>query len=128
MGMFIGVAQYWQAGGCDEDFVGSYGFTDVHFTHRARLLKDAGHLNVQKNTHIVLKELAHMTPCDAAILPRNGTLQQSCRAAADAMGSEPSRDAQPNQHLYESKLATGCWSNSYLRFSWFVAARFPQEA
>lgn len=25
---------YWRAGGCDEDFVGHYGYTDVHFWYR----------------------------------------------------------------------------------------------
>ena len=123
--MLIGVAQYWQAGACDEDFVGNYGYTDVHFTHRAHHMREAGRLVVQKNTHIVLKELAHMAPCDPAVLPRNGTLQHSCRAAAGMLGSELSRDAEPNQRLFEHKQRTGCWSNSYLRFSWAVAARFP---
>ena len=123
--MLIGVAQYWQAGACDEDFVGNYGYTDVHFTHRAHHMREAGRLVVQKNTHIVLKELAHMAPCDPAVLPRNGALQHSCRAAAGMLGSELSRDAEPNQRLFEHKQRTGCWSNSYLRFSWAVAARFP---
>ena len=27
---------YWQSGGCDEDFVGSYGQTDPHFDYRAK--------------------------------------------------------------------------------------------
>ena len=125
--MLIGTAQYWQTGACDEDFVGHYGYTDVHFTHRARQMRRAGRLAVQKNTHIVLKEVANMAPCDPAVLPRNGTLQHSCHAAADMLGSELSRDAQLNQRLFEHKQRTGCWSNSYLRFSWAVAARFPLE-
>ena len=123
--MLIGVAQYWQAGACDEDFVGNYGYTDVHFTHRAHHMREAGRLVVQHNTHIVLKELAHMAPCDPAVLPQNGTFQHSCRAAAGMLGSELSRDAEPNQRLFEHKQRTGCWSNSYLRFSWAVVARFP---
>ena len=123
--MLIGVAQYWQAGACDEDFVGNYGYTDVHFTHRAHHMREAGRLVVQHNTHIVLKELAHMAPCDPAVLPRTGALQHTCRAAAGMLGSELSRDAEPNQRLFEHKQRTGCWSNSYLRFSWAVAARFP---
>jgi len=123
--MLIGTAQYWQTGACDEDFVGHYGYTDVHFTHRARHMRKAGRLVAQRNTHIVLKEVASMAPCDPAVLPRNGTLQHSCRVAASVLGSELSRDARPNQRLFEHKLRTGCWSNSYLRFSWAVAARFP---
>ena len=119
------MAQYWQAGGCDEDFVGSYGYTDVHFSHRVSLLRQAGRLSVQINMGIVLKELAHMPPCDEAVLPQDGTLLHSCRAAMHALGPEPSRDRLPNQRLYEHKLQTGCWSNSYLRFSWEVAARLP---
>ena len=123
--MLIGTAQYWQTGACDEDFVGHYGYTDVHFTHRARQMRRAGRLAVQKNTHIVLKEVANMAPCDPTVLPRNGTLQHSCRVAAGVLGSELSRDARPNQRLFEHKVRTGCWSNSYLRFSWAIAARFP---
>ena len=31
----IRLADYWKIGGCDEDFVGNYGYTDPHFWYRA---------------------------------------------------------------------------------------------
>ena len=57
--ILIHVDQYWQAGGCDEDFVGSYGFTDVHFNHHLWELQKAERLAIRYNPQIVLKELNH---------------------------------------------------------------------
>ena len=35
--MLTSPATYWSIGGADEDFVGHYGYTDVHLVHRASL-------------------------------------------------------------------------------------------
>ena len=34
--MLIRKEAYWLSGGCDEDFVGSYGYTDPHFFQRLK--------------------------------------------------------------------------------------------
>jgi len=78
---------YWRAGGCDEDFVGSYGFTDVHFDHRAAL---AG-IATKFHSDLTLHELPH--------------------------GLSGKRDTARNGKLLNQKLKNGSWSNHFLRFS-----------
>lgn len=46
--------EYWRAGGCDEDFVGHYGYTDVHFWYRFEKL-----FNATYHDDLVLFEQEH---------------------------------------------------------------------
>ena len=117
-------ASYWAAGGCDEDFVGNYGWTDVHFWHRAAALPSS-ELAVQRHTELSLVELsAPPSACDG-VHPR--WLLERCTIAADAhaasresvMGS--ARENVVNGMLFRWKRRTGRWSNEYLRFSWSMA-------
>jgi len=79
---------YWRAGGCDEDFVGSYGWTDPHFDWRAR---QCG-IPTQVHEELVLRELGVFT------------------------SDGRDRDAQRNGALYAMKRMDDSWSNHFLRF------------
>ena len=118
--MLLAPPVYWAAGGCDEDFVGSYGGTDVHFRYRAEALAGRGWLEMRRHEQIVLRELEPGHPCDG--VPERSRAR--CLAAAAAL-PRASKDNIRNQALLLVKRSSGCWSNTFLRFNWSVAARFP---
>lgn len=108
----IGTDAYWENGGCDEDFVGNYGFTDVHFWYRwkadpAKELVD--------HTDVYLREF-HMPVCDPDLLGDKATLCKDARSNLKA----PSRSIYKNFALMKEKKKKGCWSNKYLRFRWVL--------
>ena len=77
----MSVDSYWRVGGCDEDFVGNYGHTDVHFWHRVGLLPQ-GTLVTQTHKDLVLKEMATpKDPCEGVV---NDAQRGRCKAAARA--------------------------------------------
>lgn len=78
---------YWRAGGCDEDFVGSYGMTDPHFDWRAG---QAG-IPTEVHTELVLHEIEHG-------------------------GDGRFRDASYNSAMFQRKMYGEPWSNRFLRF------------
>ena len=123
--MLIGVEQYWQAGGCDEDFVGNYGATDVHFWARVRLAEKAHKMRVRAHDDLILEEVLPGEPC-ALPTKVSASLQTSCSNAAAAL-PPASRNATPNQRLLAQKLSQGCWSNSFLRFRWSLAAAWESS-
>ena len=60
--MFLSSDAYWAVGGCDEDFVGHYGGTDVHFFHRVRI-----HPEIRDSIRydMTLQQLDYqMSPCE----------------------------------------------------------------
>ena len=82
---------YWQSGGCDEDFVGSYGQTDPHFDYRA---KKTNHDDViELHDNMVLIEMDQEKTGNRTI-GRNADLFKLKRQ--DRIG----------------------WSKDYLRFAW----------
>ena len=122
-------ASYWAIGGCDEDFVGNYGHTHVHFWHRARTLPPHT-IAIQTHHELLLQELPHVSnPCDA--FSRAGvaapSLRERCMASATvhagalaAAPSAASKDPTVNALLFRWKVRTGRWSTNYLRFTWAV--------
>jgi hypothetical protein len=103
---------YWENGGCDEDFCGNYGYTDVHFWFKwkadpTRAMVD--HLDV------FLEEL-DMMACDPAFL---GEKEPLCKEARSKQ-VKPDRALKKNHALYKEKTNKGCWSNKYLRFRWVL--------
>lgn len=105
---------YWENGGCDEDFCGSYGFTDVHFWYRwksdpRRFLMD--HLDVY------LEEL-DAGACDANFLKDQLEFDR-CKASRTNL-TKVRRDLKKNHKLFKQKIKKGCWSNKYLRFRWKI--------
>ena len=109
----IDVESYWQSGGCDEDFVGHYGFTDVHFWYRWRkdpfrqMLDQAGApvLEIEDqdcySSHFSNEQIAF------------------CNARLSNL-TKPKKNNARNKKLAKKKFAKGCWSNKYLRFTWIL--------
>jgi hypothetical protein len=102
---------YWENGGCDEDFCGDYGYTDVHFWFKwkadpTRAMVD--HLDV------FLEEL-DMMACDPNFIGDKESIQ--CKEARSKQ-VKPPRNLKKNHALYKEKTNKGCWSNKYLKFRW----------
>jgi len=83
---------YWRVGGCDEDFVGHYGFTDVHFFKQ----------RVANTFFARVKTLSDIK------------LREEIAGTTKNLDRSLSR----NKNLYEKKIAAEDWSRDYLRFSW----------
>jgi hypothetical protein len=83
---------YWKLGGCDEDFCGHYGYTDVHFFRQR--VKKSWSTKVKVHPELKLVE--------------------------DLAGSTNNLDRsnEHNKNLYEEKVQTQRWSTECLRFSW----------
>ena len=87
---------FWAAGGCDEDFVGHYGYTDPHFFYRLRLHTPAVAIRVNRSW------------------PRLETLRD------DATPQAVSAKAHNKKLFQKKKAGQISWSNWYLRFNWTV--------
>ena len=79
---------YWSVGGCEEDLVGHYGFTDPSFWYRAR-----GKLKINERRDLFLDYIPD--------------------GEADIQ-----RDTSHNSRLFEYKKTTNSWSNDFIRFKW----------
>lgn len=109
----IGTKAYWENGGCDEDFCGNYGFTDVHFWYR---WKADPHKKLLDHKDVYLQEFKWAV-CDADILGEpKATL---CKEARSRL-KNPGRNIYKNFGLMKEKKKKGCWSNRYLRFRWIL--------
>ena len=82
------VEDYWNVGGCEEDLVGHYGWTDPSFWFRS-----TGKLHVITYTDLYLDYYPE--------------------GEADI-----DRDNSHNYRLHEEKKATGNWSTNFVRFNW----------
>lgn len=79
---------YWKVGGCEEDLVGHYGYTDPSFWHRAK-----GKLQVHEMRNLYLN---YKPEGEANI----------------------NRDIAHNYELFNYKVATETWSTDFIRFEW----------
>ena len=80
---------YWKIGGCDEDFVGNYGYTDPSFWYRSQ-----GIVEIK-----ILPDLyLHYYP--------DGE-------------SDINRDNSHNRKLFKQKKKSNNWSNDIIRFKWY---------
>lgn len=84
----LSVEDYWNVGGCEEDLVGHYGWTDPSFWYRS-----VGKL------HVVTFSDLYLDYCP--------------EGEADI-----DRDNSHNYKLYEQKKQTGDWSTDFVRFDW----------
>lgn len=84
---------YWHIGGCDEDFVGNYGQTDVHFFHRA----------MDKNVKVYIVEDIFLIEDD------DGSTVEINRSKEKLL---------PNIKLLENKKLNNNWSEDFIRFTW----------
>ena len=79
---------YWDVGGCEEDLVGHYGWTDPSFWHKAR-----GKVKVEECKKIYL------------IYHSDGE-------------ADIKRDHGHNRKVFKDKMRTNSWSKDYIRFKW----------
>jgi len=95
--MLLSHQAYWSAGGCDEDFAGSYGYTDPHFRWRL------GHTKGVRTIHL------------AKIYPHAPYL----REIQEESGKKLERNKTRNYILFDKKRNdVTAWSCVYLRFNW----------
>ena len=94
--MLLSKQTYWNVGGCDEDFVGNYGYTDPHFIYKAQHTPGIKLVNV------------------AVVINNFPSLIQETTSSETAVR----RDARTNSNLFKYKLRTQSWSNTYIRFEW----------
>jgi hypothetical protein len=108
------VEAYWGSGGCDEDFVGSYGYTDIHFWHRWD--KDARRVQ-QHHRDVYILEVEH-TACNSTLIKSHGK-KQKCRDVHESL-QKPHKGSTTNRRRRDRKVKSECWSNRYLRFRWML--------
>ena len=96
--MLLTTSAYWRIGGCDEDFVGNYGFTDPHFMYRASRTPFISQVKCFQN----FKELA--------------PLQQAY--SSETPDHAQSKNSSTNKLLFEHKKRFSGWSTTFLRFPW----------
>lgn len=80
--------KFWEIGGCEEDLVGNYGYTDPCFWFRAK--------NIIKSETKKDIYLEYFDDAEADIV----------------------RDTSNNYQIYLDKTKNNNWSNNYIRFSW----------
>lgn len=79
---------YWNIGGCEEDLVGHYGYTDPSFWYRS---KNKVTINILKDMYLLYYPEGE---------------------------SDINRNRNHNKKLFESKKQTGKWSTDFIRFNW----------
>ena len=79
---------YWKVGGCEEDLVGHYGYTDPSFWYRSRNV-----LKIQECRDIYLL----YCPDGESVI---------------------NRDRSHNKSLINNKKKTKNWSTDFIRFNW----------
>ena len=84
----IRISDYWKVGGCEEDLVGHYGYTDPSFWHRSN-----GVLSVRTLSHLYLDYI----PEGEAEIQRN---------------------TERNLKLFNEKKQKNNWSTDFVRFPW----------
>ena len=106
--MLTSSSVFWQVGGCDEDFVGHYGQTDVHFFARVSM-----HPRIRRHDRmdLVLTQ-ENLSPCESI-------KNVPCDLKWITIDS---RDPRHNKQLFEWKKKSNCWSNSFLRFEWWLVS------
>jgi hypothetical protein len=88
--MLLTRSMYWKVGGCDEDFVGNYGQTDIHFFYRADQIVET---EFREDIMLEFEEEGEAPVIDRSKL-------------------------EPNALLLEEKKAKASWSDDFLRFEW----------
>mmetsp|Transcript_33731 Transcript_33731/g.81792 ORF Transcript_33731/g.81792 Transcript_33731/m.81792 type:complete len:396 (+) Transcript_33731:71-1258(+) len=109
--MLLPKASYWYVGGCDEDFVGSYGYTDPHFRYKVEVDPTLHLINAypDMDEHKVppLVEMADDNSCPKGI---------QCLGAFS--GFKAPREVTRNQKMFFSKRGKGAWSHKVFRYTW----------
>lgn len=104
---------YWEAGGCDEDFVGNYGMTDPHFWYRLNM-RNPPPTVVRNTSWPKLVTVSADERCKQQKMCRS---RESLKATLKAHTLERNNTA--NILLFKDKKSGRMpWSNEYLRFRW----------
>ncbi len=88
--MLLSRSTYWKVGGCDEDFVGNYGQTDIHFFYRAGFVVET---EMREDIQMVIHHIGETAGIDR-------------------------QKREPNRLLFEKKKDSGEWSTDFIRFPW----------
>ena len=113
---------YWNAQGCDEDFVGGYGKTDVHFRARGLFA-----FQLISNEYMSAPPLFQMsdTNTDLTNCPKN----MKCLSPTKEDVVTPTKDLYRNTVIYGKKKSGEIpWSDKYLRFTWRMVWQKPSVA
>lgn len=102
---------YWKVGGCDEDFVGSYGWTDPHFFYRAKRTPGVANIEAKDMMKSVMP-MQHLWD-DKCKCPEEFT----CLKGYDQK-LKHEKDATRNEKIFYEKEKNNSWSNEFLRFTW----------
>jgi len=110
---------YWNAEGCDEDFVGSYGMTDPHFRYRGSTNKAFHFIQTfteQDSLSIPPLHQMNSEHMDLTACPVN----MKCLSPVIGEGQVPLiKNPERNRGIfYQKKIGNISWSDEYLRFTW----------
>ena len=109
--MLLPKASYWYVGGCDEDFVGSYGYTDPHFRYKVEVDPTLHLINaypdMDENKIPPLVEMNDDIGCPKGI-----------HCLPPFSGFKAPREITRNQKKFFSKRGKGEWSHDVFRYTW----------
>lgn len=109
--MLIRKQDFWKVGGCDEDFVGSYGWTDPHFRYKVQ--EDPTLEAIKAYTEMdeigipPLREMSDDIECPERIV-----------CLAKFHGEKAPKEPEKNEAKFKKKSSEGKWSNAVLRYTW----------
>ncbi|CAJ1956897.1 unnamed protein product [Cylindrotheca closterium] len=109
--MLIRKQDYWKVGGCDEDFVGSYGWTDPHFRYKVQedptLHAIKAHTEMDELGITPLREMNDDIECPNGIV-----------CLEKFHGEKAPKEPEKNEAKFKRKSQEGKWSNEVLRYTW----------
>lgn len=109
--MLIRKQDYWKVGGCDEDFVGSYGWTDPHFRYKVQedptLQAIKAHKEMDDEGIPPLREMNDDIECPHGII-----------CLEKFHGKKAPKEPEKNELKFKNKSQAGKWSNEVLRYTW----------
>lgn len=109
--MLIRKQDYWKVGGCDEDFVGSYGWTDPHFRYKVQedptLRAIKAHKEMDELGIPPLREMSDEIDCPETIV-----------CLEKFHGEKAPKMPETNEAKFKLKSEGGKWSNEVLRYTW----------
>jgi hypothetical protein len=110
--MVLTKSSYWRSGGCDEDFVGNYGWTDVHFFARAERTTNIQIQHVHKDMRT--KKIPPLQE-----LPDHVTCPPQMTCLEPYAGTKLAKDYKHNMKMSQKKERGRLpWARDYLRFTW----------
>jgi len=94
--MLLAKESYWKNGGCDEDFVGNYGYTDPHFRYRLGL-----ELSLNMIKFSIIMKRKNIPPLEE--LSKTIACHQAFQCSDSGLSEQLSRNTNPNKILFEEK-------------------------